>query len=97
MLSTQIAAYAVSCFILIFFLSRLYPKDLYTKKESYRSKEWFIALLPFSMTVLVTTLSTQIGILMLGIYSTDTAVAGLQDLRDVGQGRQRLLLDRHFF
>jgi O-antigen/teichoic acid export membrane protein len=78
MLSTQIAAYAVSCFILIFFLSKLYPKDLYTKKESYRSKEWFIALLPFSMTVLVTTLTTQIGILMLGIYSTDTAVAGLR-------------------
>lgn len=74
----QISSVFLCALIIVITLSKLYPKQLYSKRVYYQRKSWFKALIPFSMIVLANTFNTQIGIVILGIYSSDEAVAGLR-------------------
>ena len=59
-------------------LTKKFPAEANAEKASYQQKVWFASLLPFSLLALANTFNTQIGIIILGFYSSDEAVAGLR-------------------
>jgi len=74
----QIIAGAFCVCIIILVLLKKLPVNVSLEKASYQQKAWFISLIPFSLLALANTFNTQIGIIILGLYSSDEAVAGLR-------------------
>ena len=69
----------IFCAGLIFkVLAKKFPAEANAEKASYQQKVWFASLLPFSLLALANTFNTQIGVIILGVYSSDEAVAGLR-------------------
>lgn len=64
---------------------RIQPAQVKGLKPEYRLNRWKSALLPFSMIALFSTLNTQIGVIVLGLLSTDGQVAAMRVAERGGQ------------
>jgi O-antigen/teichoic acid export membrane protein len=90
-LDTQTAIWSqVAGAILIFLIAswmffRIQPNDAKGVAATYQLKRWNSALLPFTMIALVSTFNAQIGIVVLGLLSTDEQVAAMRVAERGGQ------------
>jgi len=64
---------------------RVQPRDAKGAQPVYQIRNWRSALLPFSMIALVSTFNSQIGIIILGVLSTDEQVAATRVAERAGQ------------
>lgn len=64
---------------------RVQPSDAKGVAAAYQLKRWKSALLPFSMIALVSVFNAQIGIIVLGLLSTDEQVAAMRVAERGGQ------------
>ncbi len=64
---------------------RIQPYEAKGKEPVYQLKHWGSALLPFSLIALVAAFNAQIGIIILGILSTDEQVAAMRVAERGGQ------------
>lgn len=74
----QIIVGCLCVFIFTYSLMTIIKKQNLSVTAFYQIKVWLKSLLPFSLIVLANTFNTQIGILVLGIYSPSEAIAGLR-------------------
>lgn len=72
---------------IIFFKVR--PKASLDHRGAYKIKTWLLALFPFTLISLIGTFSSQIGIVILGFFGTDEAVAAF---RVAERGAQLVLI-----
>jgi O-antigen/teichoic acid export membrane protein len=75
-----LVAAGAAFFVGVLLLNRMFPdseKSLLTN-DSAQNRQWLRAWMPFTLLVAVSTLNTQLGILLLGWLSTDDQVAAMQ-------------------
>lgn len=77
-LLSQVVVAAVTFTIASVIFLRIRPRGAVTYQPSYKPGVWLNALLPLTMIGLIGTLSTQIGIVVLGLFGYDDGVAGLR-------------------
>lgn len=71
---------SLSCCVIIFTIITLkkLPTGVFSIARKTMFKQWCIALAPFTLIVLANTFNTQIGIIVLGLHSSEEAVGGLR-------------------
>src|SRR5690606_20928370 len=75
---SQVAGAGLIFLIASWMFFRIQPNDVKGVAATYQLKRWKCALLPFSMIALVSTFNTQIGIIVLGLLSTNEEVAAMR-------------------
>lgn len=74
----QVASLALTFLLASRMLIKIQPSDAKGVPATYQFKRWKRAIIPFSMIALVSTLNTQIGIIVLGFLGTDEQVAAMR-------------------
>lgn len=82
---SQVGGAALIFLIASWMFFRIQPNDAKGVAGTYQLKRWKSALLPFSMIALVSTFNAQIGIIVLGLLSTDDQVAAMRVAERGGQ------------
>ena len=82
---SQVATAGLIFLLASWMFYRVQPSEAIGAKPAYRLKCWKAALLPFGMIALVSTFNAQIGIIALGILSTDEQVAAMRVAERGGQ------------
>ncbi|XOZ33339.1 oligosaccharide flippase family protein [Halomonadaceae bacterium KBTZ08] len=77
-LSTQIVGMALAFIVGAVILHRYQPTCLKHTEPTYDHREWGRALLPFTLLTAVSTMNSQIGIIIIGWLGTDEETAILQ-------------------
>lgn len=77
-LFAQAGACGFSLLLCHYFLARIFPRQSGAIVPQYSQREWFAALLPFSLIAAVSMLNNAIGVLILGTLGNDEAVAVLK-------------------
>ena len=75
---TQVFAGAAVFIIAAMMFLKIKPDGSLAHKPIYEAKKWAFSLYPFTLIVLVATLNTQLGIILLGLLGTDEAVAAMR-------------------
>lgn len=84
-ITAQVAGAALVFLLASWMFFRVQPADAKGFKPKYQLSSWRSALLPFSMIALVSAFNTQIGIIILGILSTDEQIAAMRIAERGGQ------------
>jgi O-antigen/teichoic acid export membrane protein len=74
----QVFAASIVFIVATWIFYKIQPKEAFHKTASYRNAEWGKALLPFSFLAVVTTLNAHIGIIFLGVLSSNEDVAAMR-------------------
>ncbi|MCL7945113.1 flippase [Marinobacter sp. ATCH36] len=91
LLDTRTAIWGqVSGSIIVFFIAswmfqRVHPAQANELKPDYRWADWWRSLVPFSLLALVSTFNAQIGIIFLGVLSSDEQVSAMRIAERGGQ------------
>lgn len=81
----QVIAAAIVFFVASLMFFRIHPHEARGVTPSYRLMHWKSALLPFSMIALVSTLNSQVAIVVLGTLGSDEQVAAMRIAERGGQ------------
>lgn len=84
-ITAQVAGATVVFLLASWMFFRVQPVEAKGSAPEYRLHDWGSALLPFSMLALVSALNAQIGIIVLGLLSTDEQVAAMRIAERGGQ------------
>ena len=82
---SQVAGAGIIFLIASWMFFRIQPSEARGVGAVYRLKDWKSALFPFSMLALVSAFNAQIGIIVLGLLSTDDQVAAMRVAERGGQ------------
>lgn len=82
---SQVAGAGLIFLIASWMFFRIQPNDAKGVAAAYQLRRWKSALVPFSMIALVSAFNTQIGIIVLGLLSTDEQVAAMRVAERGGQ------------
>lgn len=82
---SQVAGAGLIFLIASWMFFRIQPREAKDVAPGYQVKHWKSALLPFSMIALVSTFNAQVGIIFLGVLSTDDQVAAMRIAERGGQ------------
>lgn len=74
----QVSSFTFSLILASIVFKAIQPKEAKLSALDYKIKPWFQSYIPFLLLALVGTLSTQLGIVTLGIFSTGAEVAALK-------------------
>lgn len=77
-ISSQVVVSFVIFIISSLFFFRLQPSPGINIEPEYHTRQWARALFPFTLLSLVSTLSTQLSLVLLGLLSTDDQVAAMR-------------------
>lgn len=84
-ITAQVAGAALVFLLASWMFFRVQPADAKDYEPKYQLNHWKSALLPFSMIALVSAFNAQIGIIVLGVLSTDEQVAAMRIAERGGQ------------
>lgn len=84
-IAVQVAGASFVFLLASWLFFRIQPAEAKGLAPEYRLKQWISALLPFTMIALVYTFNTQIGVIALGLLSTDEQVAAMRVAERGGQ------------
>lgn len=76
--TSQVAVAAFVCALSCLLCRKKCPSEVGVSKPNYEHKKWTRSLLPFTIIALVSTLNTQICVILLGLLGGNEAVGGLK-------------------
>lgn len=77
-ISAQVAAALFSLLVANHLLSRIQPHNVSNAIPEFEPKPWLRALLPFTLIYVISSLNTNIGIVLLGFMGSDADVAAMR-------------------
>lgn len=77
-ISAQVMATAATFLVAVVLLRSKRPKQSIGASPEYATKSWMIALLPFTLLSVATTLNSHLGVLLLGWLGTESEVAAFR-------------------